>query len=156
MTRIRFQGSLPHAGDSQPFWAPRAKERGRILEGSLTARQSRRGEQLGDSNRVFRDRYAGRLERFDLRLGRAPDSLDNRARMAHSLPGWRRPTGDVGHDGFRAPPLDEVGGFLLGGAANLPDEVDSFPLAALLKHPQGIDHARPADSIPPDPDAASV
>src|SRR5947208_14893206 len=25
MTRIRFQGSLPHAGDSQPFWAPRSR-----------------------------------------------------------------------------------------------------------------------------------
>src|SRR2546425_1315999 len=156
MTRIRFQGSLPHAGDSQPFWAPRAKERGRILEGSLTARQSRRGEQLGDSNRVFRDRYAGRLERFDLRLGRAAVSLDNRPRMAHSLPGWRRPTSDVGHDGFRDPPLDEVGGLLLGGAANLPDEDDSFRLAVLLKHREGVDHARPDDWIPADPDAGRL
>src|SRR3989442_6441780 len=78
MTRIRFQGSLPHAGDSQPFWAPRAKERGRILEGSLTARQSRRGEQLGDSNLVFRDPYAGLHVRLDIRLGRSTASLDNR------------------------------------------------------------------------------
>src|SRR5712692_1167208 len=26
MTRIRFQGSIPHSGYSQPFWAPRRHE----------------------------------------------------------------------------------------------------------------------------------
>src|SRR5437016_6928326 len=26
MTRIRFQGSIPHAGYSQPFWDPRADD----------------------------------------------------------------------------------------------------------------------------------
>src|SRR2546426_212351 len=41
MTRIRFQGSLPHAGDSQPFWAPRAKERRPIFEGSVAVGRSR-------------------------------------------------------------------------------------------------------------------
>src|SRR2546422_9058026 len=41
MTRIRFQGSLPHAGDSQPFWAPRAKERRPIFEGSVAVGGSR-------------------------------------------------------------------------------------------------------------------
>src|SRR6266705_5715202 len=41
MIRIRFQGSLPHAGDSQPFWAPRAKERRPIFEDSLAVGRSR-------------------------------------------------------------------------------------------------------------------
>src|SRR5881409_2447127 len=138
MTRIRFQGSLPHAGDSQPFWAPRAKERRPIFEGSLAVGRSRGCEELRDADRIFRDRNTGLLECLDLRLGRSAVSLDDRPRMAHSLAGRRRPAGDVGHDRLRDPSLDEVRSLLLCGAADLSDDDDSFRPAILLKHREGL------------------
>src|SRR2546426_5251339 len=156
MTRIRFQGSLPHAGDSQPFWAPRAKERRPIFEGSLAVGRSRGCEELRDPNRIIRDGDSRLLECLDLRLRRATVPLDDRPRMAHPLPGRRRPASDVCHDRFRDPSLDEVRGLLLRRAADLADDDDSFCLAVFLKHREGVDHARADDRVPADPDAGRL
>src|SRR5947208_15384435 len=108
MTRIRFQGSLPHAGDSQPFWAPRAKEHGRIFEGSLAGARSRGCEELRDADRVFRDGDPGHLECLDLRLGRAAVHLADSPRLAYSFPAPRVPIGGVFNDWFDARSLGEV------------------------------------------------
>src|SRR3989449_11456319 len=108
---------------------------------AITWLRSRGCEELRDPNRIIRDGDSRLLECLDLRLRRATVPLDDRPRMAHPLPGRRRPASDVCHDRFRDPSLDEVRGLLLRRAADLADDDDSFCIAVFLEHREAVHHA---------------
>src|SRR5919201_1252802 len=101
----------------------------------LPGRMLRSGARAGDLGRQERhlggiraDADAVRLERLLLCLRGAGRARDDRARVANRLPRRRRKARDVRDDGLRHLALDELGGLLLLGAADLADHDDEIGL----------------------------
>src|SRR5881628_3105410 len=134
MIRIRFQGSLPHAGDSQPFWAPRAKERRPIFEGSLTVVDHVTARSFGipTGYSATGTPASSNALTFDSAVPRFPWMI---------APAW---------------PIRFPGGAVLRRAAYLADDDDSFRLAVFLEHRERVHHARADDRVPADPDAGRL
>ena len=82
------------------------------------SRQARLDE-LDEIERSLRDAHAGRLEGFDLLGRRARRPGDDRARVPHATPRRCGLASDEADDRFGHVMLDEVGGFLFVGAADL-------------------------------------
>src|SRR5207245_11592815 len=118
MTRIRFQGSLPHAGDSQPFWAPR---RGPFEAPKGTfALASRCRKKRGDLDRILRHANACVVEGPHLRFGRTFASLDDGPCVAHSFTRRRGAARHVRDNRFRHVLRDERGRIFLPSPTTFP------------------------------------
>src|SRR5204862_1653035 len=94
--------------------------------------------QAGDLTRRGRDRDPGRLERRDLRLGRAGRAGDDGARVAHALARRRGAAGDERDRGLLAERAHVLGRALLGTAADLADDDDDLGLWILVEIAHGV------------------
>src|SRR2546430_8840130 len=163
MTRIRFQGSIPHVGYSQPFWAPRLANEG-PLKNVCSLRtfktvwpcRSGRSQEGRDLSRVLGDRHAGIRKGLRLRLCCAFSGLDDRPRVPHPFAGGRGASCDVGDHGFRHFLFDEVCCLFFCGSADFADEDDPSRFAVLLEQRQSLDHIRAVDRIPADAHAGRL
>jgi hypothetical protein len=77
-------------------------------------------------------------------------------RVAHRLAGRRGEARDVGDDRLGHVLGDEVGGLLLGGAADLARHHDQLGLRVLLEEPDDVDEARARDRVAADADDRGV
>src|SRR5215218_2476269 len=123
--------------------------------GSSTTRASaasgsgpdRLDRELGGLGGGAPDLDATRLERLPLRLGGPRGTGDDRPGVAHLLAGRRGEPGDVGDHRLGDPLSDEVGGALLGVAANLAHDHDQLRLRVLLEQGEDVDEVRADDRV---------
>src|SRR5262245_1841395 len=81
---------------------------------------------------------------------------DDGARVTHAAPGRRGLPADEADDRLRDVRLDEGGGLLLGGAADLPDHHDRGRLGIGLEEPQHVDEVGAVHRIAADADAGRL
>src|SRR5580698_11119945 len=110
------------------------------------------GDGLAELCRRRRDGDVRLAKSGDL-LGRRPlAAADDGARVPHPLAGWRGLAGDEGGDRLLHVGLDEAGGLLLGGPADLADHEDRLRLRVALEHGEAVDEVDPLDRIAADAD----
>ena len=97
-----------------------------------------------------------RLERLGLRDRGALGAGDDRAGVAHRLAGRRGEAGDVADDRLGHVLGDELGGLLLGVAADLAAHHDQLGLGVVLEEPDHVDEARARDRVAADADDRRV
>src|SRR5262245_47153835 len=100
--------------------------------------------------------HALRLERLGLRGRRALRAGDDRAGVAHRLPGRRREPGDVGEHRLRHALGDVVGRLLLRRAADLAAHDDQLGLGVGLEQFDDVDEARARHGVAADADDRRV
>src|SRR5215212_198092 len=136
--------------------APRAKEIGAMARTLARERARDLGRDLGDLGRRLADAHAALLERSLLRLGGARGAGDDRARVAHRLPGRGGEAGDVGDDRLAHMLGDVLRGLLLGRAADLARHDDQLGLRIGLERGDHVDEAGARDRVAADADDARV
>src|SRR4051812_47149991 len=124
--------------------------------GSASERAGNLGRDLGDLGRGAAHPHALPLERLRLGRGRALRAGYDRARVTHGLAGRGGEAGDVGDDRLGDVLGDEVGGLLLGRAADLARHHDQLGLRVLLEQRDDVDEARARHRVAADADDARV
>src|SRR3954447_3094204 len=111
---------------------------------------------VGDLGRRAAHPYAPGLERLGLR-GRGPlRAGDDRARVAHGLPGRRGGACDVPDHGLGDMLADVLGGLLLGRAADLAAHDDQLGLVVGLEELDDVDERAARHRVATDPDDRRV
>ncbi len=110
-----------------------------------------------ERGRAFGDVDAGRTHRLDLgRRGVAPAG-DDRAGMAHAPPGRGGDAGDEADDRLlHLVAREELGGVLLGAAADLADHDDRLGLGVGQEHLQHVDEVGALHRVAADADAGGL
>src|SRR4051794_22303490 len=111
---------------------------------------------LGDLGGGAPDAHALGLERLGLRRGGALRAGDDRARVAHRLARRRREAGDVADDRLGDVLADELGGLLLGRAADLAAHDDQLGLVVGLEELDDVDERAPRHRVASDADDRGV
>src|SRR4051794_11302127 len=111
---------------------------------------------LGDLGGGAPDAHALGLERLGLRRGGALRAGDDRARVAHRLARRRREAGDVADDGLGDVLADELGGLLLGRAADLAAHDDQLGPVVGLEELDDVDERAPRHRVASDADDRGV
>src|ERR1043166_985314 len=133
------------------------KSRKGICKGILEARTSHHLQQRVSHNRWGGgDGDAGFFEGGDFGGGRAFAAADNSARMTHAAPRGSSRSGDETGDGFFAIRFNPLGGFLLGGSADLADHDDAMRVRIRVEELDDIQMRGAVDGIPSDADASGL
>src|SRR5215213_5965620 len=143
--------SRPWKRSSAASCCARSRSIERALERVEDFDRDRRG--LG---RAFADPHALRLERLFLRRGGAGGAGDDRAGVAHLLARGGGEAGDVGDHRLGDLGGDELGGALLGVAADLADHHDHLRVRVGLVEAEDVDEVRTDDRVAADPDDRGV
>ena len=100
--------------------------------------------------------HAGFLEYPDLFRGERRHPRDDRPGVSHALAGRRRLADDRAHYRLRDVILDELGGLLLLGPADLADHHDRVRLVGVLEHPKHVDKSCAVQRVAADADACRL
>src|SRR5205823_3386794 len=127
---------------------------------AFAGEHSRCNQQLLERPAQFRwawaDRNSSRFHRRDLALGVALAARDDRAGMAHAATRGCRAPGDEPDDRLAPPAFrlvgEELGGILLGAAADLADHDDRLGLVVGKEHLEHVDELGALDRVAPDAD----